>query len=162
MSRTCGSMSPVARITENAASMRRRTSTAYCPRRSARVASARRSSTGTTFCTTRTLFPPPPDSNCRQFPPNSWEENCPPGVGFPPNSWEDFCPPGVGFPPNSWEDLGGWGGLEALYEQGALDLAGRGRSGERIDDREAAGLLERGEPAGAERPKRVEVGARRA
>src|SRR5439155_11608602 len=51
------------------------------------------------------------------FPPNSWENFWPPGVGFAPNSWENFSPSGVGFAPNSWEDLGGLGsggGLEAL------------------------------------------------
>ena len=37
MSRTCGSMSPVVRITAKAASIRRRTSAAYCPRRAASV-----------------------------------------------------------------------------------------------------------------------------
>ena len=60
------------------------------------------------------------------------------------------------------QGVGGAVGLEALDDEGALDLAGGGGAGEGVDDREAAGVLERGEAAGAERPERVERRARSA
>src|SRR4051794_22212500 len=103
-------MLPLRRMTTNAASIRRRASLAYVARRSATARSAMASSTaGTTFCTAGTVFRIPTQGQ--------------PRLREPRHLMAGLAHLGLGAL------------LEAFDQKGALDLAGGGGAGERLDDR---------------------------
>src|SRR5579884_1358374 len=131
MSPTRGSRSPVSRITANAASSSRRTSVAYtfCRRSTPRPAT-RRATGSPTGGASGTAF----RISGMLFRPASRVE-------------DDGRRRRVRSP--SAED--------ALEDQSPLDLAGRGSAGERVDELDAAGVLERREPPVAVAAEGVDV-----